>query len=80
MTEHGWGFYGRRDELSQLARALSRGRWFFVNISGRRRIGKTTLVQQALQPAQTGRVLYLQTPDSDPASAAVAGIPTAREA
>jgi AAA+ ATPase superfamily predicted ATPase len=67
MTEHGWGFYGRRDELSQLARALSRGRWFFVNISGRRRIGKTTLVQQALQPAQTGRVLYLQTPDSDPA-------------
>jgi AAA+ ATPase superfamily predicted ATPase len=67
MIKQGWSFYGRRDELGQLRRVLDRGRWFFVNVSGRRRIGKTALVQQALQPAQRARVLYLQTPDSDPA-------------
>lgn len=45
---------------------LSRGRWFFVQVAGRRRIGKTALIQQAL--AQTGRdkTLYIQIPDSDP--------------
>ncbi|HNN44821.1 MAG: ATP-binding protein [Rhodocyclaceae bacterium] len=62
-----WGFYGRQHELAQLRSVLSRQRWFFVQIAGRRRIGKTSLIQQAL--AQTGRelVLYVQIPDSDPA-------------
>ena len=46
---------------------LSRGRWFFLQISGRRRIGKTRLVQELLQPEQRERVLYIQIPDSDPA-------------
>ena len=47
MSKQPWGFYGRRDELARLAAMLGRGRWFFVKLSGRRRIGKTTLVQQA---------------------------------
>lgn len=61
-----WGFYGRQQELSQLRTILSRQRWFFVQIAGRRRIGKTSLIQQALK--QTGRelTLYIQIPDSDP--------------
>lgn len=62
-----WGFYGRREELETLREVLGRGRWFFLKVSGRRRIGKTSLVQQALHPAQRERVLYLQVPDSDPA-------------
>ncbi len=67
MTKQTWGFYGRRDELARLSNVLGRGRWFFVKVSGRRRIGKTTLVQQALHPTQRERVLYIQIPDSDPA-------------
>lgn len=65
MSEPDWGFYGRQDELTRLTGILTRGRWFFVKFTGRRRIGKTRLVQQALRPAQ--RVLYIQIPDSDPA-------------
>lgn len=67
MGKQEWGFYGRREELTRLSTVLGRGRWFFVKVSGRRRIGKTTLVNQALQPAQRDRVLYVQIPDSDPA-------------
>ena len=59
-----WGFYGRRDELELLRNILSRGRWFFIKISGRRRIGKTTLIQQALQEAGNQQVYYVQIPDS----------------
>lgn len=61
-----WGFYGRQQELAQLRGILSRQRWFFVQVAGRRRIGKTSLIQQALK--QTGRdlTLYIQIPDSDP--------------
>ena len=62
-----WSFYGRRPELEQLEQVLSRGRWFFMQISGRRRIGKTSLIQQALQRAKINRTLYIQIPDSDPA-------------
>ena len=65
-TNTPWGFYGRQQELAQLRGILSRQRWFFVQVAGRRGIGKTSLIQQALK--QTGRVLtlYLQIPDSDP--------------
>jgi uncharacterized protein len=42
---------------------LARQRWFFCKFSGRRRIGKTTLVQQAL-PQDGRNVVYLQVPDS----------------
>jgi hypothetical protein len=62
----GWSFYGRRAELGQLRAILARGRWFFLQISGRRRIGKTTLIQEALSSGQRARTLYLQIPDSDP--------------
>jgi uncharacterized protein len=62
-----WGFYGRRRELDQILRILQRGRWFFLKLSGRRRIGKTSLVQEALQEAGRDRIVYVQVPDSDPA-------------
>ncbi|WP_404422235.1 ATP-binding protein [Nibricoccus sp. IMCC34717] len=61
-----WSFYGRRAELALLRAILDRRRWFFLQISGRRRIGKTTLIQEALTAEQRARTLYLQIPDSDP--------------
>ncbi len=67
MSQGGWGFYGRQQELSFLDALLRRGRWFFLKVSGRRRIGKTTLIQRALEAAGRDRVVYIQTPDSDPA-------------
>ena len=62
-----WGFYGREHELEGIRDILSRNRWFFARVTGRRRIGKTTLVQQALQASPTRPVFYVQTPDSAPA-------------
>lgn len=62
-----WGFYGRRQELEELREILRRRRWFFLKVSGRRRIGKTSLVQQALRAEGRDRILYVQVPDSDPA-------------
>ena len=62
-----WGFYGRRAELQQISGILNRGRWFFAKISGRRRIGKTSLVQEARREANRQKVVYIQVPDSDPA-------------
>jgi AAA+ ATPase superfamily predicted ATPase len=70
MTPHSpptWNFYGRSPELDKLTAILSRKRWFFVKITGRRRIGKTALVQEALARAGHSRALYIQIPDSDPA-------------
>ncbi len=61
-----WQFYGRRDQLSELAGVLARRRWFFAKVTGRRRIGKTTLIQQALKTAAPNRpVFYVQIPDSE---------------
>lgn len=62
-----WAFYGRREELAELREMLLRERWFFLRVSGRRRIGKTSLVQEALQAENRRQVLYIQIPDSDPA-------------
>jgi uncharacterized protein len=62
-----WGFYGRARELQELREILERDRWFFARITGRRRIGKTTLVQQALRASPGRRVFYVQVPDSAPA-------------
>ncbi|MFN0241516.1 MAG: ATP-binding protein [Planctomycetota bacterium] len=62
-----WSFYGRDPELEELREIIRRQRWFFLKISGRRRIGKTSLVQQALQSERRDKVLYIQVPDSDPA-------------
>ena len=62
-----WGFYGRHHEIEILMDILKRNRWFFLKISGRRRIGKTTLIQQVLKKAGKDKILYIQIPDSDPA-------------
>ena len=62
-----WGFYGRSRELQELQDILQRRRWFFARITGRRRIGKTTLVQQALKASTPYLVFYVQIPDSAPA-------------
>lgn len=62
-----WGFYGRASELEALEEILRRRRWFFARITGRRRIGKTTLIQEALKRARRDDILYLQIPDSAPA-------------
>ena len=66
MTPEPWGFYGRQQELAQLRGILSRRRWFFVQVAGRRRIGKTALIQEALKLAGRDLTLYIQIPDSDP--------------
>lgn len=61
-----WGFYGRRTELEQVDKLLSKGEFFFCAISGRRRIGKTSLIQEALRKrGLPNRGLYVQIPDSD---------------
>ncbi len=62
-----WGFYGRNRELSDVAQILSRRRWFFAKMTGRRRIGKTTLIQHAIQASVRAQVYYVQIPDSGPA-------------
>lgn len=67
-----WSFYGRRSELEQLQRILERRRWFFLQISGRRRIGKTALIQEALRAACVAKTLYIQIPDSDPSGVVAA--------
>ena len=67
-----WTFYGRRDELGGLLAHMRRSRWFFGTIRGRRRIGKTALMQQAMTILGTDRPdcgpwLLLRVPDSSPA-------------
>ncbi|MGA2254004.1 MAG: hypothetical protein ABSG53_05025 [Thermoguttaceae bacterium] len=63
-----WKFYGRREQLADLERMLNRERWFFAKVSGRRRIGKTTLIQKAMQEIGSKQpVFYVQVPDSEPA-------------
>ncbi|MDT0619893.1 DUF234 domain-containing protein [Salinisphaera sp. P385] len=55
-----------------MQRVLERRRWFFLQISGRRRIGKTALIQQALQATGIEQTLYIQIPDSDPSGVVAA--------
>ena len=66
-----WTFYGRRDELGNLLKEMRQQRWFFGTIRGRRRIGKTALIQQALMTLAEDEpngppVLLVQLPDSSP--------------
>ena len=61
-----WSFYGRAAERADLGRILASSRFFFCSISGRRRIGKTTLIREALRELGRRRAaLYTQIPDSD---------------
>lgn len=62
-----WAFYGRDQESRRIAEILRRRRWFFARITGRRRIGKTALIQTALRESVSDKVLYVQIPDSAPA-------------
>ncbi len=63
-----WKFYGRKEQLAGLERMLDRKRWFFAKVTGRRRIGKTTLIQKAIeQIGSTQPEFYVQVPDSEPA-------------
>lgn len=62
-----WKFYGRQTQLSELRSILNRKRWFFAKVTGRRRIGKTTLIQHAmLEINSENPVFYVQIPDSEP--------------
>lgn len=63
-----WRFYGRKLLIDELSEIFGRQRWFFLKISGRRRIGKTALIQEALRTSrQNQRIFYVQLPDSEPA-------------
>ena len=63
-----WKFYGRKEQLADLERMLDRKRWFFAKVTGRRRIGKTTLIQKAMREIGSRQpVFYVQIPDSEPA-------------
>lgn len=62
-----WGFYGRSAELASLTQMIGRGRWFFAKLTGRRRIGKTTLINEAIKASGSRPVFYVQIPDSGPA-------------
>ncbi len=63
-----WKFYGRTEQLADLRRMLDRKRWFFAKVTGRRRIGKTTLIQQSMKELGNEQpVFYVQIPDSEPA-------------
>lgn len=66
-----WSFYGRGEELGSLLAHMRGERWFFGSIRGRRRIGKTALIQQALKILAEDRTsdipaLLVQLPDSNP--------------
>jgi len=62
-----WKFYGRKEQLAELERILDRKRWFFAKVTGRRRIGKTSLIQRAIQEIKSNQpVFYVQVPDSEP--------------
>jgi AAA+ ATPase superfamily predicted ATPase len=62
-----WKFYGRKEQLADLERMLGRKRWFFAKVTGRRRIGKTSLIQRAMQELKSKQpVFYVQIPDSEP--------------
>jgi uncharacterized protein len=63
-VSNNWEFYGRESELADIERIISSDRWFFCSISGRRRIGKTTLIKQVLQNLDRP-FFYFQVPDSD---------------
>jgi uncharacterized protein len=52
--------------LELLTAILRKGRWFFIKIMGRRRIGKTALIKQALDAMPGKRIFSVQIPDSSP--------------
>lgn len=69
-----WKFYGRQQLLEELRSVLGRGRWFFVRLSGRRRIGKSSLIRQALGTEGARKFAYIQVPDGDPGSVVASAV------
>lgn len=62
-----WRFYGRNRVKDLLQAVLSRDRFFFLKIEGRRRIGKSRLVLQCLADAKLlHRSFRVQVPDAEP--------------
>lgn len=61
-----WSFYGRTEPLAELWHIIEAG-WFFCRIEGRRRIGKTTLLEHLARSGKdlSSRLIYTQIPDSD---------------
>ena len=55
--------------MARLRTVFGRPSWSFVNLAGRRRIGKTALIQHALREAGIERVLYVPIRDAGPAGA-----------
>ena len=69
-----WQFYGREAELGSLLKRLRSDEWLFGSISGRRRVGKTALVEQARRSLKQDdpsgrRTLLFQLPNSTPRDA-----------
>lgn len=62
-----WSFYGRERELQAIGALLAAERFFFLRVTGRRRIGKTRLVTEALRRSGRDRVAYVMVADADPA-------------
>lgn len=60
-----WGCYGRTAEQNAIEEIISSRGWFFCAISGRRRIGKASLIQRALSTHPSIGAFYFQVPDSD---------------
>ena len=50
-----WGFYGRIHTRQEMRAILARCRWLSARVTGRQRIGKTTLVQRALNELERKR-------------------------
>ena len=67
MTYNNWRFFGRASELAALGTVLTRGGGFVLRVTGRRRIGKTTLVLEAIRRANLRNVAYIQLADADAA-------------
>ncbi len=61
-----WKFYGRQEQLTALESILNRKRWFFAKVTGRRRIGKTTLIQQAMAASNSQNRIMPPPPSAGP--------------
>jgi uncharacterized protein len=61
-----WKFYGRADHIQALQTITARKQWFFAKVSGRRRIGKTSLITSVINSGERlNPILYIQIPDSE---------------
>lgn len=62
-----WKFYGRSGDLATISQMLHRDRWFFAKVTGRRRIGKTALIREAILRAGSPKpIFYVQISNSEP--------------